>query len=278
MTDEPGAGMAIQKITLPQLPPVGLSSLEVDRLAHRHNTHTFHLLEKGTVHLELDFQHYQVEASSLIYIHPDQVHRTTATGPVTVVSLAMTNERLNPPYLNLLEDLVPTKPLPVMVETLTLMDQAVSLCLTVAERKGDLLHQAILKDACNALVGLILSTYLAQTQPTPTLSRFELVTKAFKQELERHYKTHKRPADYAHQLALSPSYLNECVKHTTGQSVSYHIQQRIILEAKRWLYHSDQSVKEIAALLGYDDYPAFCRLFKKMTGTSGLTFRGKNRD
>jgi len=278
MTDEQGAGIDIQRLALPQLPPVGLSSLEVDRLAHRHNTHTFHLLEKGTVHLELDFQHYQVETSSLIYIHPDQVHRTTATDSVIVVSLAITNENLNPQYLYLLDELVPARPLPLAVETVTLINQAVSLCLKVAERKSDQLQHAILKDACNALVALILSTYLAQTQPTNTPSRFELVTKAFKHELERHYRTQKRPAYYANKLALSTAYLNECVKNTTGQSVSHHIQQRVILEAKRWLSYSDQSVKEIAARLGYDDYPAFCRLFKKMTGISGLAFRGKNRD
>jgi len=67
------------------------------------------------------------------------------------------------------------------------------------------------------------------------------------------------------------------VKSVTGQPVSWHIQQRVILEAKRLLYHSGRSLKEIAATLGYDDYPYFSRLFTKVAGMSPLTFRHKNR-
>ncbi|MBB5636811.1 methylphosphotriester-DNA--protein-cysteine methyltransferase [Pedobacter cryoconitis] len=77
-------------------------------------------------------------------------------------------------------------------------------------------------------------------------------------------------------LNISTHYLNECVKNTTGQSISSHIQQRIILEAKRLLYHSDKSIKEIAAELGYDDYPYFSRLFTKVAGMSPKVFKKKN--
>jgi len=96
--------------------------------------------------------------------------------------------------------------------------------------------------------------------------------------LERDFVTVKRPTEYAQQLNISSPYLNECVKKTTGHSVSYHIQQRIILEARRLLYHSDLSVKEIATELGYDDYPYFSRLFSKVTGMTALGFRNKNHD
>lgn len=90
--------------------------------------------------------------------------------------------------------------------------------------------------------------------------------------------TAKRPTENAEQLNISTSYLNECVKNTTGHSVSYHIQQRVILEAQRLLYYSDGSVKEIATELGYDDYPYFSRLFTKVAGMSALAFKNKNRD
>lgn len=279
MTDEGDTGIAIEKRSFRQLPPTdNVNSVEEDRLAHRHNSHTFHLLLKGTVMIDIDFQHYKMEPCSIIYIHPDQVHRTTAIDQITVVSLAITNENLNPAYLSLLEHLVPVEPLPVASETFALLDQAVSLCLNVFDRKVDKLYHYLLKDACNALVALVLSTYLEQTRSTNKLSRSDLITKAFREHVERNYTTAKRPADYAQKLNVSTAYLNECVKHTTGHSVSHHIQQRVILEAKRLLYHSDQSVKEIAAELGYDDYPYFSRFFTKATGMTALAFRTKNRD
>lgn len=111
-----------------------------------------------------------------------------------------------------------------------------------------------------------------------TLSRFDLVAKTFKLALEKNFITAKRPADYAQKLNISVHYLNECVKNTTGLPVSYHIQQRVILEAKRLLFHSNKSVKEIAAELGYEDYAYFSRLFNKATGMTALTFRNKNHD
>lgn len=83
---------------------------------------------------------------------------------------------------------------------------------------------------------------------------------------------------YAKSLNISTPYLNECVKTATGNSVSYHIQQRVILEAKRLLYHSNKSIKEIAGELGYDDYSYFIRLFVKITGMTPLAFRTKNFD
>nr|WP_293844039.1 helix-turn-helix transcriptional regulator [uncultured Arsenicibacter sp.] len=278
MTDDLGTGIAIEKITFQQLSSIDeVTAVEEDRLAHRHNTHTFHLLQKGTVTIDIDFQQYTMESCSIIYIHPHQVHRTTALNEITVVSLAITNENLNPEYLTLLERIAPVKPLFLSSGPFALLDQAVSFCLNVFDRKADKLYHSQLKDACNALIALILSAYLEQAQSTGKLSRFELITQAFRESLERNYTTVKRPVDYARQLHITTAYLNECVKNATGYSVSQQIQQRIILEAKRLLYHSNQSVKEIAAELGYDDYPYFSRLFTKVTGMSALAFRTKNR-
>jgi len=160
----------------------------------------------------------------------------------------------------------------------SLLIEAIGLCLKLAERKNAPLYLHSLKESCNTLVGLILSAYLATEKRFDKLSRFEMVTKTFRKLLERHYTTAKRPADYARLLNISVPYLNECVKNATGFAVSHHIQQRVVLEAKRLLYHSDYSVKEIAATLGYDDYPYFSRLFNKQTGTTALAFRNKNRD
>ncbi len=210
-------------------------------------------------------------------MHPNQVHRILALDSVIVSSWAINNENLNPDYLKLLEAITPAKPLLLPKETFSIISEAVSLCLKFSEFKSDKLYHSLLKDSCNALVALILSRYLKQATSTD-ISRVDTITKAFRELLEREYTAVKRPAAYAHQLNISTPYMNECVKSTTGYSVSHHIQQRVILEAKRLLYHSDKSVKEIAAELGYDDYPYFSRLFTKVTGMTALAFRNKNLD
>ncbi|MGN7783862.1 helix-turn-helix domain-containing protein [Niabella sp. 22666] len=246
--------------------------------SHRDEYHLFFLQEKGTTTIEIDFHKHTIKPSSVIFIHQNQVHRTLSFKNAVVSIGAISNENLNPEYLRLLEDISPAKPLSLNQEVFSIILEAVSLCIKLSERKNERLYHSLLAGSCNTLIGLMISQYLVQSKPIEKLSRFEIVTKAFKELLERNFVTAKRPTEYAQQLNISSPYLNECVKNTTGHSVSHHIQQRIILEAKRLLYHSDISVKEIATQLGYDDYPYFCRLFSKVTGMSVLTFRNKNLD
>ncbi|QHV97814.1 AraC family transcriptional regulator [Spirosoma endbachense] len=246
--------------------------------AHRDGGHSFFLQEKGVTHIEIDFQLYQVEAPAVFYMHPNQVHRVVEFNKATISSWIISNENLLPEYLHILEELSPVNPLPLQTEALAILSQTASLCIQLSERKHEKLYYQLLKESCNLLVALVASQYLAQAKPAYNYTRFDLITKAFKSELERQFTTTKSPASYAERLNISTPYLNECVKTTTGHSVSYHIQQRIVLEAKRLLHHSDKSVKEIAADLGYEDYSYFVRLFSKSAGVTPLTFRSKNLD
>ncbi|MFA6057702.1 MAG: helix-turn-helix domain-containing protein [Taibaiella sp.] len=246
--------------------------------SHRDEYHLFFLQEKGTTTIEIDFQKHTIKPASVIFIHQNQVHRTLSFKNAAVSIWAISNENLNPEYLKLLEDITPAKPLALKQETFSVISDAVSFCIKISERKNEKLYHSLLNGSCNTLIGLIVSQYLEQTRSTDRLSRFEIVTKTFKALLEHNFTTAKKPTEYAQQLNISVAYLNECVKNTTGHSVSHHIQQRIILEAKRLLYHSDKSVKEIATELGYDDYPYFSRLFTKVAGIPALTFRNKNHD
>jgi len=275
MANEFGEGIAIEKISFNVN---DIPVMEAARQSHRHDSHSFFLLESGTVSIEIDFQKYMIRPSSVIYIHPDQVHHTTAIENITVSTWSINNENLNPEYLELLQSITPAKPLVLNTETFAVITEAVALSIKLSERKNDKLYRSFIKDSCNALVALVISLYLERSKPFDKLSRLEVVTKAFRELLERNYTTVKRPAAYAQKLNISTSYLNECVKTTTGYPVSHHIQQRIILETKRLLFYSDKAVKEIANTLGYDDYPYFSRMFNKATGMTALAFRNKNRD
>ncbi|WP_225872400.1 helix-turn-helix domain-containing protein [Pedobacter frigidisoli] len=211
-------------------------------------------------------------------MHSSQVHRILEFEDITVCSLAIKNENLNPEYLKLLEELTPAAPLKLTKETNLVVSDISFLCLNFFTQKDNKLSFYLLKDSCNTLVAFLISQFLNQHQLEANLSRFEIVAKAFKQLLEKNYCIIKRPSEYANQLNISTAYLNECIKNTTGFSVSQHIQDRIILEAKRLLYHTNKSVKEISFVLGYEDYPYFSRIFTKATGMSALSFRKKNHE
>lgn len=86
----------------------------------------------------------------------------------------------------------------------------------------------------------------------------------------------RQPSYYASKLHISTVYLNEAVRSVTGMSVSRYIRNEIALQAKRLLIHTNDSVKEIAAALGFDDYAYFSRLFTQAVGVSPTVFRQKN--
>ena len=67
------------------------------------------------------------------------------------------------------------------------------------------------------------------------------------------------------------------MKALTGFPVSVHIQQASILEAKRLLYFTDKSVKEVSYEVGYDEPVYFGKLFKKVTNLTPLQFRQQFR-
>ncbi|MBC7861480.1 MAG: AraC family transcriptional regulator, partial [Bacteroidia bacterium] len=95
----------------------------------------------------------------------------------------------------------------------------------------------------------------------------------FLQKIERDYLLHAAVSDYAEQLNLSPNYLNALCKKELGTTAVSLIQERMALEAKRMLYSTTLSVKEISLQLNFEDTSYFNRFFKKLTGQTPLYFR-----
>ena len=139
-------------------------------------------------------------------------------------------------------------------------------------------YNAMLRGATDAVVGIVAAHYKERAQlPEQNNLRIYTITKQFRSLLMISFRMMKSPSEYAEALNLSPSYLNEAVKQVTGSPVSFWIQQEVILEAKRMLFYTENTVKEIAHALGYQDHTYFIRLFSKVEGMPPLQFRQRYR-
>ena len=98
---------------------------------------------------------------------------------------------------------------------------------------------------------------------------------SFYAKLDEQFKTMKQVAEYASELSVTPNYLTDVVKKVTGYSASYHIQQRMVLEAKRLALYSDANMKMVAYSLGFDDLSHFSKFFKNAAGINFSEFRKK---
>ncbi|WP_288880833.1 helix-turn-helix domain-containing protein [Pedobacter panaciterrae] len=97
----------------------------------------------------------------------------------------------------------------------------------------------------------------------------------FTQLVEVNFKEKHNVADYADLLMIAPKTLTHRFKRLNLPQPNEIIKNRIILEAKRLLVHTDRTAKEIAYALGYDDPAYFSRLFFIKTGEPPSSFRSK---
>lgn len=241
--------------------------------AHRDDCYIIVLVEKGMAKLAIDFEDYELSGNSLLCVAPGQVHyikEFNACGWFLVVDSVLIKEDYKK---SLGKYTLRKNKLQLSNDEFSELHTLVSLI----HKQIDKRKPAITHDLISAYIGLITEGY-KKDFPVSTYNRFASITTQFELALAENYITLKRPSDYAEKLNISVPYLNECVRNTTGFSVSHHIQQRVILESKRMLYHSNKSVKEIAAELGYSDYAYFSRLFSKVAGMAAITFRNKNCD
>ncbi|MDR7210309.1 AraC family transcriptional regulator [Flavobacterium piscis] len=97
----------------------------------------------------------------------------------------------------------------------------------------------------------------------------------FSRLVEIHYKEKHTVADYADLLYLAPKTITHKFKKLGLSQPNDIIKDRIILEAKRLIIHTNKTSKEIAYQLGYEDPAYFNRLFTLKTGDSPGSFRKK---
>lgn len=91
--------------------------------------------------------------------------------------------------------------------------------------------------------------------------------------LEEHY-LHTRNTDfYADKIGISTRRLNQILKEKLQKTGMQLIHDRVILEAKRQIIHSDHTLKEIAFLLEFKEYPYFSRFFKQHTTQTPEEFK-----
>lgn len=102
-------------------------------------------------------------------------------------------------------------------------------------------------------------------------SRMDLIRK-FSLLLECHFRVQHEVQFYAAALNKSPKTLSNIFGMCHFPSPSKLIQQRIILEAKRCLYYTGKSAKEIADDLGFTSAAHFSRFFKLNTGVNSSAF------
>lgn len=239
----------------------------------------FFLLESGFGSIMVDFDDMTLPKQSLYYILPTQVHQLIHNFATDIWVIAVDPALIPLECRNVFEStlilqqphLLSTSHLQQFRELLTLLFRKYE-----EDNTGHFYMMAIYS-LLQSFFAIAATCYNGNVGMNLMPSRPIQLKSQFKDLLKAEVRRVKSPAEFAAKLNVSEAYLSEILKKTTGFPPSYWIHQEVIMEAKRLLYYSDLTVKEIAHTLGYIDYSYFSRLFNKYSGTSALSFRSQYR-
>lgn len=99
------------------------------------------------------------------------------------------------------------------------------------------------------------------------------IVQQLRNAIEENFRLKHSASDYADMLHVTPIALARATKSHFNKTLSELITERIIVEAKRELYLTDKTIKEIAYELGYEDEYYFSRVFKGKTDISPQLYR-----
>jgi AraC-like DNA-binding protein len=100
---------------------------------------------------------------------------------------------------------------------------------------------------------------------------------SFRQAVEYGFAHTHRVEDYARQLGYSVRTLTRASHVATGYGAKRVIQERVLLEAKRLLVHTELTSTTIAGRIGMPDPATFGKFFRRRTGETPATFRDRVR-
>jgi AraC family transcriptional activator of pobA len=104
-------------------------------------------------------------------------------------------------------------------------------------------------------------------------SKEPFILQNLKDAIEEHFKEKHSANQYAELLNISPKALAKIAKSHFNKTLTNLIAERIVIEAKRELYLTNKTVKEIAYELGYNDEYYFSRFFKTNADVSPQLYR-----
>jgi AraC family transcriptional activator of pobA len=275
LQDRVSSGLEIKHFLPGDLPNKAVETLG----AHRDDHYIFFLMTAGEASLTVDFQELHLQGASIYYLLPGQVHHRIRAEAANGWFIAVDTGLIPPDYRDVFENQL------VLQTPFVLDDKQLRQCsglLSLVDEKynedeAGPFNLPIVHSLLQSFLGIAAGGFSGLSAQQSGLSRPAQLSQQFKKLLVQNVYTLKSPSAYASKLNVSESYLNEALKKVTGFSVSYWIQQEVVLEAKRLLYYSQLNVKQITHKLGYDDPAYFSRVFRKATSTTPLAFRSLYR-
>lgn len=253
-------------------------------IAHRHDYYTVLLVEEADGFHLIDYKKFTFNSLEVHFVSPGQVHQVLLTqkpkgNVITFTKRFLVQNNISPSFItniNLFKTFGDTPPLKLDAHTFTRLKGIIAEMESC--QSADLTYGAI-------ALGALLQLFLIYCNNSSQLDASQIdeenasicILRDFKNLIEEKYMEWHKVKEYAAEIHISPKYLSQTVKNITGKVAKEHIQDRVLLEAKRLLLHTDLSIKEIAYQVGFEEPLHFSGFFKNKALISPTAFRSNNQ-
>ncbi|MFD2572731.1 AraC family transcriptional regulator [Spirosoma soli] len=251
-------------------------------LPHRKDYFMLVFVQRGNGRHWVDMTPYVIKDKTFYFFVPNQLIVKEEPKPLWSTVIAFTNE-----FLALQENAslgkLPLIQNPQNAHELRLTDADVTFIEDISGkiyteygRPGEW-QQRMVTAYLTVLLTYLSRLYTEQFESNP-FSTDKLLLKKYLSTIEEHFRNLHQVSEYASLLNVSAGYLSEIVKAQSGKPAITHIHERLVLEARRLLFHTQHSLKEIAFDLGFSDPSYFNRFFKRETGVTPAEYRDTIRE
>ncbi len=253
------------------------------KFPHRHSFYQLVFITQGSGLHYIDFHKYPIKKGMIFFMTPSQIHEWVLDNGVNGLLINF-NETFfssflaNKDYLNDFALFSTGKTISgIDLSDKNILPEVEKILLHIQneyqgshELKYDLIRALLLQ------VLILLNREIYNIQNTHNNRHGFAIFRDFEKLIEQHYLTKRLPKEYANILCITPNYLNAICNQISGKSAGEIIRNRILLEAKRLLANSHQSISEIAFELQFEDNSYFTKFFKKYEGITPEKFRELN--
>ncbi len=249
-------------------------------ITHRVSFYIVLLVRDGQGHHSIDFQDYKLQTRDVLTIRKDQVHRFHFSSELKGDLLLFREDFL----VSYLEQIEALKSLQLFNEfliaprtTLSELDykqmkDSVNRMKAEYEMMPDPYALQIIRSELHILITRLFRIKYQTNQKV--LGKKHLAEFIKFQELaEKHASSVHTVIEYAQLMATSTKTLNTICKSIINKTAKVMLDEIRIMQIKRRLLHTTDSIKEIAYATGFEETSNFYKFFKRLASQTPESFR-----
>jgi len=245
---------------------------------HKHDFYEVLFLTKGSGFHIIDSNKYRIQPPCVFFLSPGQTHKLELSHDIDGYIFLFTAEfyLLNQANKNKLLELpfffsVSQENPPLLLKdesNVNFLKQLFTRAFTEVKDNDEEIIRSILDLTLQTCNKLYPAKYFGIQK-----TRGHLLVKNLLQLIEENYQNNYSINEYASMLNITPNHLTQMVKQVTGNTSAKLLQNKVIIETKRLLIHTDMTVTEIADYMNFSDQSYFTKFFKKACGITPLQYR-----